>query len=85
MHRKFSGSFPDLFLFANLKLKQIKHIMITIIAIIYIFFILWLINSWKLLSENPQASSENPLLPFSSPPPPPPPPSPDENLKIAQH
>ena len=36
--------------------KEVKHIMFLIIAIIYIFFILlwYLINSWKLLSENPQ-------------------------------
>ena len=36
--------------------KEVKHIMIMIIAIIYIFFYLlrYLINRWKLLSENPQ-------------------------------
>ena len=37
--------------------KMVKHIMIMIIATIYIFYLMWyLINSWKLLSENPQAS-----------------------------
>ena len=35
--------------------KEVKHIMIMIIAIIYIFYLMrYLINSWKLLSENPQ-------------------------------
>ena len=39
--------------------KEVKHIMIMIIAIIYIFFYLmrYLIKSWKLLSENPRPSS----------------------------
>ena len=39
--------------------------MIMIIAIIYIFYLMWyLINSWKLRSENPQA----PLEKIHSPP-----------------
>ena len=34
--------------------KEVKQIMIKIIAIIYIFYLIWyLINSWKLLSEKP--------------------------------
>ena len=40
--------------------KEVKHIMIMIIAIIYIFYLMrYLINSWKLLSENPQYMSSN--------------------------
>ena len=39
--------------------------MIMIIGIIYIFFFLWyLINSWKLLAENPQASLNQSTPPF---------------------
>ena len=39
--------------------------MIMIIAIIYIFYLMWhLINSWKLLSENPQAPLKKSTLPF---------------------
>ena len=68
MHGKFSGSFPgytiftckfttdECFLF-NLETfencKEVNHIMIMIIAIIYIFYIMWyLMISLKLLSEN---------------------------------
>ena len=37
------------------KCKEVKHIVITIIAITYIFYLMWyFISSWKLLSENPQ-------------------------------
>ena len=58
--------------------EEVKHIMIMIIAIIYIFYLMWyLINSWKLLSENPQVPTEkiHSLLFTHSPPP--------ENSKIA--
>ena len=35
--------------------NEVKPIMVMIIAIIYIFYLMrYLINSWKLLSENPQ-------------------------------
>ena len=35
--------------------KEVKHIMLMIITILYIFFLMrYLINSWKLLSKNPQ-------------------------------
>ena len=49
--------------------KEVKHIMIMIIAVIYIFYVMrYLMNSWKLLSENPQLPPwRNPpsiLLPF---------------------
>ena len=57
--------------------KEVNHIMIMIIAIIYIFYLMWyLINSWKLLSEIPQAPNEkiHSLLFTHSPP---------ENSKIA--
>ena len=38
--------------------KEVKHILIMFIAIIYIFYVMrYLINSWKLLSENPQLPS----------------------------
>ena len=69
MHGKFSGSFPDytifickfttdecfLFKLETFKsCKEVKQIMIMIIAIICIFYIMWYLkNSWKLLSENP--------------------------------
>ena len=37
------------------KCKEVKHIVITIIAITYIFYLMWyFISSWKLLSQNPQ-------------------------------
>ena len=37
------------------KCKEVKHIVITIIAITYIFYLMWyFISSWKLFSENPQ-------------------------------
>ena len=71
MHGKFSESFPDYTIFIDkfttdecflFKLeifkicKEVKHIMIMIKAVIYIFLnIMWyLMNSWKLLSKNPQ-------------------------------
>ena len=39
--------------------KEVKHIIIMTIAIIYIFYFMWyLINSWKVLSENPQVPPE---------------------------
>ena len=45
--------------------KEVKHIMIMIIAIIYIFLsYVILINSWKLLSENPQAPVKKSTSPF---------------------
>ena len=41
------------------KCKEDKHIMITIIAVVYIFYLLWyFMSSWKLLAENTQASSD---------------------------
>ena len=41
------------------KCKEEKHIMITIIAIVYIFYLMWyFMSSWKLLAENTQASSD---------------------------
>ena len=51
--------------------EKVKHIMIMIIAIIYIFYLMWyLIKSWKLLSENPQVPTEkiHSLLFTHSPP-----------------
>ena len=40
--------------------KELKHIMIMITAIIYIFYLMQhLINSWKLLPENPQPPWKN--------------------------
>ena len=54
------------------KLLGGKAHMIMIIAIIYIFYVMWyLINSWKLLSENPQPPIpwKNPLPPFYPIPP----------------
>ena len=47
------------------KCHEVKHIMIMIITIIYTF-LFYIISSWKLLSENPQASWKNPLPFFYS-------------------
>ena len=52
--------------------KEGKRIIIIIIAVIYIFYLIWyLINSWKLLSGNPQPSplkKFTPLLLLTPPP-----------------
>ena len=46
--------------------KEVKHIMIMIIATIYIFNLMWyLINSWKSLPEYPQAPRKNSTPPFT--------------------
>ena len=52
--------------------KEVKHIMIMIIAIISIFFYLmrYLINSWKLFSENPHAPLKKSTPTFLLTPPP---------------
>ena len=51
--------------------KEVKHIMIIIIAIIYMFYLMWyLISNRKLLSENPQGPPEkihSPHFTHSSP------------------
>ena len=50
--------------------KEVKHVMVMIIAIIF-YLMSYLINSWKLLSENPQ--------------PRPPPPTPPQKKNIHPH
>ena len=62
--------------------NEVKPIMVMIIAIIYIFYLMrYLINSWKLLSENPQP----PTPQKKHPPPPPFTLSPTKNSKSASH